>query len=93
MRETTSSKELALRVAAALEDAATGARSVDVVLRDGPDLEDERDRLLTGAWHHLQHFADDGDIRSNEPGYDRAQRDLLLRYAKEIRRAYEARQT
>lgn len=82
------SRETAEKIAAILEAVAAGTLDVETAIQQGPDLERERDRLLTSAWHHLQHFSDDSYIRASDLNYDRTQRDVLLRYAQEIRRAF-----
>jgi hypothetical protein len=83
------STETARQVAELLEAVANGTRDAAIVLGQGPDLEGEPNRVLTSAWHHLQHFADDELIRSSDREYDRAQRDVLLRYARDIRRVFD----
>jgi hypothetical protein len=41
-------------------------------------------RRFEGAWALIQHFADDGDIRARDQGYDRKQREDMERLADEI---------
>jgi len=82
------STDKARKIAEILETVAAGVLDAELALEQGPDLETERDRLLRSAWHHLQHFVDDSDIRRHDLEYAESQRDDLMEYARDIRRAY-----
>jgi hypothetical protein len=45
------------------------------------------DKDLVDAFHHLQHFASDEDIRARVESYARAQIDGLRQFAASLRRA------
>jgi len=82
------STDKAREIAEILEGVVAGVLDGGRALDRGPDLETESDRLLTSAWHHLQHFVDDADIRRRDLEYAQSQRGVLLRYAREIGAAY-----
>ncbi len=46
------------------------------------------DKLLINAWHTLQHFILDIDIRSGDSEYDQYQREQLSQYANQLRQRY-----
>jgi len=82
--------ELAHEVVRLLRDVASGAVASEDAMRVLTVRGNGKvwDRLFDAAWHCIQHFGDDLDIRSKEPDYDLRQRADMLRVAAEIEQKY-----
>jgi hypothetical protein len=73
-------------LASLLEAVANGSLEPEAALAEWGDPGPERnDRTLSGAWHVLSHYADDGDIRLADEGYARHAQEVLRRQATKIR--------
>ena len=67
-----------------LTDFLGGCITAEGALSRWPRLDRRSHRLLKRAWHLLEHYVDDADIRHREPGYERAQKEQLRTCLKAI---------
>jgi hypothetical protein len=78
----------AMKLASVLKKAAdgdlTGEQALQIVHSESFEGVDWQAKLFAQAYHLLQHFAADEDIRSKEPGYAARQARSLRRLAQKL---------
>jgi hypothetical protein len=62
-------KQRALTAVLLLECVLSRELTSIVALHEWPDIDSERDELLSASWHDLSHYAADLDIRARDPRY------------------------
>lgn len=58
-------------------------------LHEWPDINSERDELLSASWRDLAHYAGDVDIRARQPLYAEYQIERLAQRVEEIRAKFQ----
>lgn len=58
-------------------------------LHEWPDINGERDELLSASWRDLSHYSADLDMRVRNPRYAMCQIELLIRRVEEIREKFQ----
>ena len=82
-------KQRALAAVLLLEHVLSRELTPIVALHEWPDIDSERDELLSASWHDLSHYAADLDIRVRDPRYAKYQIELLARRVEEIREKFQ----
>ena len=71
-----------------LEMVLAGEIDPAAALKQWPDIDSEQDDLIEASWHDLSHYANDDDIRSKDPEYEKQQKQLLADKANKIKKKY-----
>jgi hypothetical protein len=66
-----------------------GRITAEEALAAWPVVNRASDKLVKKAWHRLNHYVDDADIRAREPSYEAAQKRQLQKYLDAMTHASE----
>ena len=78
----------ALNVISLLESVASKQMDPAKAIKEWPDIDSEKDKLIASAWHDLSHYENDIDIRTKDSEFDSKMREGLRNKASKIRFKY-----